>query len=376
MCLTAIRILAKISSFACTFVIMTGIATVDAGPLNTPRSAATATKLQNGKVLVAGGADGAGNILSSAEVFDPATNAFVVTGTLTVPRVNHTATLMSDGRVFFSGGADQSGAILASTEIYNPATGVFTASCTLQHARRRHVAILLANGNVLIAGGYGTSGSAYLKSAELFNPLTGTCSTTGDMTIGRSQFAGVLLGSGKAFVCGGVGGDDGISAGKRTEQYDPATGEWSTLGDMISARGGHITILLTSGRVFISGGKSSELFDPSAGTFTTVPGNIPPKGTQRGFHGAARLLNGDVFVYGGALMNEAYGWEATQYRYSESGNSYTSLEPNVPNAGRVGCPVVLLDNGKVLIVGGKSAGNPALGTAILYDPSNDTFSIP
>src|SRR5262245_41992294 len=51
------------------------------GSLSTARTAYTATLLQSGKVLVAGGQDASG-ILASAELYDPATGAWTATGSL------------------------------------------------------------------------------------------------------------------------------------------------------------------------------------------------------------------------------------------------------------------------------------------------------
>ncbi len=64
------------------------------GSLATARDYHTATLLPNGKVLVAGGEMGIGTILSSAELYDPASGMWSATGSLATARYDHTATLL------------------------------------------------------------------------------------------------------------------------------------------------------------------------------------------------------------------------------------------------------------------------------------------
>ena len=89
--------------------------------------------LPDGTVLTAGGETDrcTGNpciftlSVASAEIYDPLTGAFVATGDMAAPRETHTATLLNDGRVLIAGGVAYGGidiffGSLASAELYNP----------------------------------------------------------------------------------------------------------------------------------------------------------------------------------------------------------------------------------------------------------------
>jgi hypothetical protein len=86
---------------------------------------------------------------------------------LNTARYNHTATLLNNGKVLIAGG----GVHVASAELYNPSTGKFSVSGSLNTGRTDHTASLLTDGEVLGVGGYDGSGgnNGYLSSAELFH---------------------------------------------------------------------------------------------------------------------------------------------------------------------------------------------------------------
>jgi len=140
------------------------------GSLKVDRFDHTSTVLPGGNVLIAGGFENFDGtvVLASAELYDAAGASSTLTGTMATARAGHTATLLNDGEVLIAGGEDASQNSLNSAEIYDPATGKFTVTGNLHLARVFHTATLLSSGKVLIAGGYDKG--LFLNSTELYTP--------------------------------------------------------------------------------------------------------------------------------------------------------------------------------------------------------------
>lgn len=286
------------------------------GDLHTSRSAHTATLLQNGQVLVTGGfgvVNGQYVGLTSAELYDPSAGTWTTTGDLRTGRINATATLLQNGQVLVAGGyylQNSSVAIaVASAELYNPATGTWTTTGSMSTSREFHTATLLQNGQVLVAGGVFTDSTGsqfgYLSSAELYNPATGTWAITGSMSTTRSQHTATLLQNGQVLVAAGTNLCCILSS---AELYNPSTGTWATTGSLSTARYNHTATLLTNGQVLVAGGEtldnygcpivfsSAELYNPGTGVWTTT-GSL---NQARDSHTATLLSNGQVLVAGGS----------------------------------------------------------------------------
>jgi hypothetical protein len=132
-----------------------------AGSLAVDRVFTRAVLLQDGNVLLLGGLhpQNAG-VINSVEIYDPSSNAWRQAASLAQARFSHTATLLPDGRVLVTGGArlwetswDDARAILSSVEMYDPASDTWSALPPLQQARAGHTATLLPDGRVLVTGG-------------------------------------------------------------------------------------------------------------------------------------------------------------------------------------------------------------------------------
>ena len=219
----------------------------------------TATRLRDGRVLVVGGADQNDGIdnLATAELYDPVGGKFTLTGSLAQGRALHTATLLDDGRVLIAGGYGGGTSPLASAEIYDPATGKFTATGSMTVARQGHTATLLPDGRVLIAGGNS------LAPAELYDPATGKFTATGSMAGERDSHAAALLPAGRVLIFGGYSSGKPIAS---AEIYDPATGKFTATGS-IAVAGSPLGASLVDGRVLVVVDSGLYVYDRASGKF-------------------------------------------------------------------------------------------------------------
>jgi Putative Ig domain/Kelch motif/Galactose oxidase, central domain len=337
------------------------------GSMAGPRIAHTATLLSNGMVLVAGGTDGSGTAIATAELFNPATGSFTATGPMGTARAHFAATLLcdlsslpcNDNRVLVTGGLDTNGQPLATAEIYDPSTATFSpTSVSMLFVHASHTATLLKTGQVLIAGW----GNAV---AELFDPGTGTFKQTGNMATARVGHTATLLNTGKVLVTGGIqGAPPATTTLAEAELYDPGAGSFTaTLGSLATARQVHTASLLSDGTVLVTGGldsnnhalASAEVFNPTTQMFMATKGSM---GTARAFHTATVLMDKTVLVTGG---DDGNGPLATAEIYDPAAQSF-SPTGSMGNTRELHTGI-LLNDGTVLVTGGTGSGE---ATAELY----------
>lgn len=339
-----------------------------------------------GYTLVAGGIGSGGVATDKAELFNPAARAFghfTSVASMTRPRAYHTATRLQTGQILIAGGIDDSNNPLASAELYDPGRGVFTAVGNMTTGRWMHSATLLANGKVLIAGGTadpgpGTEGATALASAELFDPSTGRFSPVAQsMAASRYYHTASLLRDGKVLVAGGQGTGGQILP--LTELYDPATSTFAASGNMMvdpsadTGRWQHTATVLNdaSGTLVIIGGNagteagpganhlfSAQSYDPLAGTFTSSTATANLLTDARSHHAAALLATGDVLLSGGigGPASSLSDFLLSAELYNPAAPGSFSVTANPMNFARANHTATALANGTVVIIGGNNGG--------------------
>jgi len=245
--------------------------------MNDSRSRHTATLLSDGRVLVVGGLSvqlRAGGLLverpTDAEVYDPRADRWSATAPMALYRRDQTATRLLDGRVLVAGSQDN--LTYNSTEIYNPISDRWRVAAPMASGRSGHSAVLLATGDVLVVGGVSQGQNApaiELTSAEVYHPATDHWSAVASMSETHSSQTATVLSDGRVLVLGATG----LS---RAELYDPASNRWALTGPSMD-RYHHTATRLTDGRVLVVGGYGIESL---SSVMEYDPAGVAPRSQQ------------------------------------------------------------------------------------------------
>jgi len=297
----------------------------------------TATLLNDGRVLLVGGyQEGFLGTLRTAEIFDPTSESFgEVADEMDFGRALHTATRLNDGRVLIIGGTDGVNA-LASMVVFDPTTLKFSPlENELLRARFGH-GVVLVEDFVFVLGGFGDLQSlpfAAMIDTEDFRvtDFNGNPQQETDMLVGSLNATVNAVDDDLWLLAGGyVGSWSADDPTADCELFDPAGEDYFIdAGSLDQARSGHAATTLLDGRVLIAGGvgvdlnilDSAEIYDPVEGAFSST-GNMR---LSRTVHGQSLLSDGRVLVTGGNRSIDVFEPEpaSTAETYDPDSGSFT-----------------------------------------------------
>ncbi|TGL62548.1 Kelch repeat-containing protein [Leptospira jelokensis] len=206
------------------------------------------------------------------------------------------------------------------------------------------------NGDVIAIYGYNASAEILRKGTNTFvltNPSL--------PSIGKGE-RGVMLDGKKLLITGGFPPYTYISLSE-SYIFDTETTSFLPTGNMNQNRGEHNIVKLANGKVMVLGGisqvfpgshfitlNSAEIYDPNTETFTELPNRMQ---SPRSFFCSVLLNDGRVFVVGGT--NGIYAPMDTTEFFDPTTETF-SFGPNLPIAvGALKC--LKLSDGNVLIYG-------------------------
>ncbi len=225
-----------------------------AGSLNEGRTRGAFAVLSTGQVLAAGGyAFPSYAARSSAELYDPAADAWTLTGPLlTTPRVGSIVAPLAAGKALLVGDAR------VQTELFDPTTNTWKPGPSTASAFDRPLSTTLTSQRLLLVDRAGTA------TPELYDPATNAFQRVARPADAHAKGVLFALASDRALLAGGAS----LSS---LEIYDAKADRWVKASPMARPRQDAFAIDL-SGKILIAGGSNdaegflydAELFDPRA----------------------------------------------------------------------------------------------------------------
>lgn len=249
---------------------------------------------------------------------------------------------------------------LVGVPSYGQNIGYWAGADSLIEGRYNNATAVLNNGNVLVAGG---EDGKEIATCEIFDVITLKWRTTTALPEALSGLKAVVLQNGKVLVTGGYEKREALI-------FDPASETWSLTGNTNAARedGKHTVTVLKDGKVLVVGGvdysaetginyiSKCEIYDPVTNVWSTTD-SLPAGRTQ---HTAVLLNDGRVLVAGGKPDSISQ----TSLIYDPATGKWNATAKM--NVARTYLTGTLLPDGRVLVTTGR--------TCEVFDPLKETWS--
>lgn len=191
-----------------------------ATPLKERRRHHVSVLLPDGKVLLSGGSRGKASTpvySKSLEVYDPKTGTSRLAGTMTRARTFHSATVLDDGRVLLAGGYC---GVCTETydDLFDPKTDAVTSITHPGTYPWSHLAVKLLDGRVLFMAHSTASGLAVAYNAAASPPVWDSLP---DLPHPRLSARGARLPDGSVVVVGGISSENPFAYAPEIDRLFP-----------------------------------------------------------------------------------------------------------------------------------------------------------
>ncbi len=246
------------------------------GSLNVARRDPSAVLLDDGRVFVTGGGPEVSISttpgLDTAEIYDPQEGAFrLLDVKMSSLRIFHAMVKLDDGRVLIAGGSEGPGFnnALRTVEIFDPATETFSVVGDMNASRLVPGAALLRDGRVLLAGSFNAFPFSIGNEAELYDPTADEFIPVNEPFYhnqGDQHVTGLLDGT----VLLPVGINNAMQIVTTTFLYEPDREGFQVTDSVLFPRKSCKSVLLPDGRAVLIGGFDfrkivgiAEIYTPS-----------------------------------------------------------------------------------------------------------------
>ncbi len=247
-----------------------------------------------------------------------------------------------NGRIYAIGGADNVGNLFSTVEEYDPATNTWATRASMPTARNSLGVVAASNGKIYAIGGLDTTGGQTISTVEEYDPATNTWATRKNIPTARAYFGVVAASNGKIYAIGGL--DNIFMVCATVEEYDPATNTWATRASMPTAIDSLGAVTASNGKVYAIGGEGIYEYDTATNTWATLA-SMP---TLHYGLGVAAASNGKIYAIGGT--NGQGLMASTVDEYDPARDTWVTLA-GMPTA-RLSFGVAATSNGKIYAIGG------------------------
>ncbi|MBK7575949.1 MAG: hypothetical protein IPI24_00765 [Ignavibacteria bacterium] len=258
------------------------------------------------RVLIIGGMTRTG-VTRSVQIYDARTKTVTEASSMFTPRYAFSSQRLNDGRIMVSGGAENGFTLdgTASIEIYDPNTDTWSDGGTMNQGRWQHSSVLLSNGRILILGGWGGP-----QMCEIYDPLTRRSSVTATFPYVSSFGKATRSKDGKVLAFSGRSGGPGSFRTEIVHRFDETVPRWVEEGSMSRKLYYPTMTKLDNGDVVLTGGSEQE--DNFADVFATDVQHLRDNGfvkigdlaSPRAGHETVEYSDGRLIVMGGMDNNK------------------------------------------------------------------------